>query len=134
MALNPMNIPRKGSGGKGGLWGKVVGGVIGGIAAAAAPVTGGASLAAIPAGMAAGGMLGGTVGDIVDPSKVSEGRGVPISQLANDPGVQLAALRETEQEMLQRPEFQGPSGDNILMNIRAAQEKARERMKQGRVV
>jgi len=102
------------------------------VGALAAPFTGGvgAGLAA----MGAGTSLGGLVGGAVSPAKAESPRAVPLSRLAEDPGVQLAALEETKKLIAQRPEFQGPEGDEALKHVRSAQEKLRERMKVGRLI
>jgi len=132
MRLNPVQVPVRQKGGKGGLIGKIIGGVAG---AVAAPFTGGSTLMAMPALMGAGSAVGGAVGGLADPAKAKGGEGVGLSALSGDPGFQAAALKETEMEMLKRPEFQGPQGEEFLQNVRTARQKAMERaqaLKRGR--
>jgi hypothetical protein len=97
MALSPIQLKPKQSGGKGGLWGTVIGG---GLGAIAAPFTGGSS---IGAGMA----LGGAVGGAVDPAKQSGGRGVSTLDTAAkmSPGVQKRQLLDIMEEVKMSPEL-----------------------------
>lgn len=113
MALNPVNVsPKvKRSGGKGGLFGKIAGGVVGGIAGAFAgnPI----------AGASIGSAVGGTVGSIADPvkEKVVGETQVPLSTMADQPGVKLASLVDTQKDLMQSPDFTEPEKEELMNSV-----------------
>lgn len=109
MALNPVNVLPKTSGGKGGLFGKIAGGVVGGVAG---------TFAGNPVGGAAlGSSIGETVGSIADPAKQSGGQGVPLSALAKDPGVQLANLVDAKKTLMASNEFSEPEKQELVQGV-----------------
>lgn len=110
MALRPIQIKPKESGGKGGLFGTIAGTVLG---AAAAPFTGGASVALGP--------LGGAVGGLADPAKQSGGRGVPLSTMAQqDPQVKLAQLMKASEDIRKSALFSEPEKQELFSTITPA--------------
>lgn len=113
MALNPIQLKQKQSGGKGGLFGKIAGTVLGGaagfLAGGPAGAVGGAKL---------GGSLGGAVGSVADPAKSKGGRGVPLSKVAErDPEVQLAQLVDAQKDLLKSTQVPQNEKDETMNNI-----------------
>lgn len=98
--LNPVQIKPKSSGG---LFGKILG--------AAAPIAGAAIGSVIPgvgtaAGMAAGGALGGAASMLAPQGSVSGGRGVALSQVAqNDPQVTFQQFRDAQKQLAESTLF-----------------------------
>lgn len=109
MALNPVNVLPKTSGGKGGLFGKIAGGVVGGVAG---------TFAGNPLGGAAlGSSIGETVGTVADPVKQSGGQGVALSALAKDPGVQLANLVDAQKTLMASNDFTEPEKQELINGV-----------------
>lgn len=109
MALNPINLKQRKSGGKGGLFGKIAGSVIGGI--------GGALVGQPLQGAAAGGTLGGIVGGVVDPAKVSGGRGVGLSAMSGDAEVRLAQLMDAQKALINNPKIAEPEKMELQASV-----------------
>lgn len=112
MALNPVQLQPKTSGGKGGLFGKIAGGVVGGVAGAFA----GGPVGALK-GASLGSSVGGMIGGIADPAKQTGGQGVHLSALAKEPGVQFANLVDAHKTLMASPDFAEPEKMELSQNV-----------------
>lgn len=116
MALNSvLQTPRKQSGGKGGLFGKIFGGIAGGIAGAFMGGPAGALM-----GASAGAGLGGTVGNIADPVKVKDTHRVPLQTASEKmPEMDFMQLQEAQKALLEDPslDFSYAERDELNKNV-----------------
>lgn len=105
--INPLRKDEEGSGGLGGLIGKIGGAALGGLAVALAPATFGATLPAALATIGAGstlGGIGGNLSDTQDKSQVIQ----PVGQIhaaGQLPEVQLANLADSKKALYQAPDM-----------------------------
>lgn len=121
MALSPVNIPPKKSGGKGGIFGKIAGGIAGAIVGTVAgnPV----------AGASIGSKLGGAVGGAVDPAKANQPAGVPTLERAalQDPTVQIGLIDSASKAIREDPAVTHEDAISLTNSLADVQRKIREK-------
>ena len=106
MPVLDVNQTEKTTGGKGGLWGKIVGGLIATAGAIATPFTAGASSVLVPVGAALASTAAPLIGNAVDPLKQKISGKVPALQTyaKTDPDAQAAILQESMKSVAERPD------------------------------
>lgn len=130
MALNPIPIKEKTSGGRGGLWGAIGGGILGALSAAAAPFTAGTSLAALPA---AAGLVAGAapvIGAALDPLKAKGGSGASMLDAAKAlPEVQILQLNDAKKAIAGNTEISSPEANKYMGILDEARGELMNRLK-----
>jgi hypothetical protein len=130
MEVNPVEKIKKGSGGLGGLLGKVGGAIAGGV---------GGALIGGPAGILPGIGVGSTVGNIGGsmadkPDSISASR--PVAQIhaaAALPEVQFATLNDAKKSVYELPDLSSPQKDQLASIYSSAQEALQKSLQMRRV-
>lgn len=123
MALNPINMTPKQSGGKWGLLGKIIGGAAGAI--------GGSFIGQPQLGFQAGSMLGGTIGEASDPAKMHGGQGVNLIQSAvkTDPEMQNMVMSDAQSALKDIPGLSVEDHKSLHDQFELAKQRNDERLR-----